>query len=101
MKKMVKIEILDLEYVNGPKYKNRGVSEVLIDPNVIAELYPIVKVNLTDTTFGYGENKTIGQLEVASLYTSNVHGRGINGVSTHNYITKASYEKLVGLFEIV
>ena len=38
MNKMIKIDVVNLEYVKHNLYMNHGVSSVVVNPNAIAEI---------------------------------------------------------------
>ena len=99
MNKMIKIDVVNLEYVKCNLYMNHGVSSVVVNPNAIAEIWPVETVNIAKKTNIVNDREKIGTLDVARLYMMNSHHM-LNDVATLRFITPESYEKLLNTIEV-
>ena len=99
MNKMIKIDVVNLEYVKHNLYMNHGVSSVVVNPNAISEIWPVETVNIAKKTNIVNDCKKIGTLDVARLYMMNSHHM-LNDVATLRFITPESYEKLLNTIEV-
>lgn len=98
MNKMIKIDVVNLEYVKRNLYMNHGVSSVVVNPNAIAEIWPVETVNIAKKTNIVNDCEKIGTLDVARLYMMNSH-HTLNNDATLRFITSESYEKLLSIIE--
>ena len=98
MNKMIKIDVVNLEYVKRNLYMNHGVSSVVVNPNAIAEIWPVETVNIAKKTNIVNDREKIGALDVARLYMMNSH-HTLNGDAMLRFITSESYEKLLNTIE--
>ena len=98
MNKMIKIDVVNLECVKHNLYMNHGVSSVVVNPNAIAEIWPVETVNIAKKTNIVNDREKIGTLDVARLYMMNNH-HTLNGDATLRFITPESYEKLLNNIE--
>lgn len=99
MNKMIKIDVVNLEYVKHNLYMNHGVSSVVVNPNAIAEIWPVETVNIAKKTNIVNDREKIGTLDVARLHMMNSH-QTLNGDATLRFITPESYEKLLNTIEV-
>lgn len=89
---MIKIDVVKLESVKRHLYMNHGVSSVMINPDAIAEVWPVETVDIARKTNIVNDRDKIGTLDVARLYL-------LDSTGTLRFITPESYEKLRGAVE--
>ena len=98
MLKMLSVDVVNLEYVKRNLYMNHGVSSVVVNPNAIAEIWPIETVNIAKNTNIVNDREKIGTLDVARLYMMNSHHTLNNDVMLR-FITPESYKELLSIVE--
>ena len=122
MQKMVTVEVIQLQaslishndfcriapeltkrHCRVEVYYCTGRTNVMLNPDVIGEIYPPEKICLIKNDYISGATEMVFEcIEVASIYTTTAHicGSGEHGRynDMHKYISKESYERLVKLF---
>lgn len=100
MKKFISVDVVELEQTgnkcSGKKlYMNRCTKPVLINLDMIAELWPTEEFCLTKlTSIVNDRNKIIGTINLARLYTSSGRRFAADSTETCKYITEESYKKI-------
>ena len=99
MNKMIKIDVVNLEVVKYRLYMNNGISSIMVNPNAIAEIWPVETMNLAKKTNIINDRIKIGTIDVARMYMMNQH-HTLNGDTWLRFITAESYEKLLSVIDV-
>lgn len=100
MNKMIELEVVNLEAVKHRLYVNGGISSILVNPDAIAEIWPVETVDITRKTSIVNDRVKIGTLDVARVCMMKTQLTP-TGDTSLRFITPESYEKLIAAIDKV